>query len=207
MTARRRLFPASLIACATAFVAAAPAQAVNLKSLLTCPSETVVQPFTPWGDTSSYTLATGGNFESGAAGWAYTGAAKIVSGNETYYVGSKKDSHSLSLPSGSSATTGAMCAGITNPDFRFFVKNTGSSTSTLAVSVIYETALGLQVTAPVASLTAGSSWSVSPKIPILVNLLPLLPGNASPVAFTFTPQGSGNWSIDDLYVDPWNRGG
>ena len=207
MRPRTRLLPVSLIATAAAFVSAAPAQAVNLKSLVSCPGETVVQPFIPWSDASYYTLATGGNFESGAAGWAYSGGAKIASGNETYYVGSRKDSHSLSLPAGSSVTTAAMCAGVTNPDFRFFLKNTGSSSSTLAVSVIYETATGTQASAQVASLTAGSSWAVSPQIPILVNLLPLLPGNASPIAFTFTPQGSGNWSIDDLYVDPWNHGG
>ena len=35
--------------------------------------------------------------------------------------------------------------------------------------------------------------------------LPLLPGERTPVAFRFTPQGKGTWSIDDVYVDPHAR--
>jgi hypothetical protein len=36
---------------------------------------------------------------------------------------------------------------------------------------------------------------------ILANLQPLLPGDRTPVAFTFTPL-LGEWQIDDVYVDP-----
>jgi hypothetical protein len=205
MRAPTRLLPAGLIASTAILLNAASAQAVTLSSLTSCPGETVVQPFLPWGDSSQYTLATGGNFESGPSGWAFSGGAKIVSGNESYNVGSKHDSHSLSLPAGSSATSAAMCAGVTNPDFRLFVQNTGSSSSTLAVNVIYETSTGIQATIQVAALSATKSWAPSAKIPILLNLLPLLPGNATPIAFSFTPVGQGNWSIDDLYVDPWGR--
>jgi hypothetical protein len=44
-------------------------------------------------------------------------------------------------------------------------------------------------------------------MPLVVNLLPLLPGDYTPVAFEFTPQGyGGNWRIDDVYVDPRSRG-
>jgi hypothetical protein len=39
-------------------------------------------------------------------------------------------------------------------------------------------------------------------MPLVVNLLPLLPGEQTPVRFRFTPQGSANWQIDDVYVDP-----
>jgi hypothetical protein len=38
-----------------------------------------------------------------------------------------------------------------------------------------------------------------------VNLLPLLPGNYTPVEFRFTPQG-GSWQLDDVYVDPHHSG-
>jgi hypothetical protein len=44
-------------------------------------------------------------------------------------------------------------------------------------------------------------------MPIVANLLPLLPGDHTPVAFRFTPVGlGGDWRIDDLYVDPYRRG-
>jgi hypothetical protein len=36
------------------------------------------------------------------------------------------------------------------------------------------------------------------------NLLPLLPGSKTAVAFRFTAV-SGDWQIDDVYVDPFTR--
>jgi hypothetical protein len=38
-------------------------------------------------------------------------------------------------------------------------------------------------------------------MPIVVNLLPLLPGDHTAVAFRFST--AGNWQIDDVYVDPY----
>ena len=35
------------------------------------------------------------------------------------------------------------------------------------------------------------------------NLLPLLPGDMTPVEFRFTPLLGGDWQIDDVYVDPF----
>ena len=41
---------------------------------------------------------------------------------------------------------------------------------------------------------------------IVMNLLPLLPGGNTAVAFRFAPYGDGDWTIDDVYVDPWRHG-
>ena len=51
-----------------------------------------------------------------------------------------------------------------------------------------------------------SSWqpTVLPVV-VVANLLPLLPGQRTPVAFRFTPTLGGAWSIDDVYVDPYSR--
>jgi hypothetical protein len=38
---------------------------------------------------------------------------------------------------------------------------------------------------------------------VLASLLPLLPGQRTPVRFRFTPVGGASWQIDDVYVDPW----
>jgi hypothetical protein len=44
-------------------------------------------------------------------------------------------------------------------------------------------------------------------MPILANLLAVLPGGRTPVAFRFTPGGAGSeWMIDDVYVDPYCKG-
>jgi hypothetical protein len=43
-------------------------------------------------------------------------------------------------------------------------------------------------------------------MPVVANLLSVLPGASTSLAFRFTPTGSaGEWSIDDVYVDPAAR--
>jgi hypothetical protein len=208
MFLRRRLVSAGLIASAATLIGAASAQAgVLATSGVNCSSPALSQPFMPWGDVASYELAPGGDFESGAAGWTLSGGSQVTAGNESYFVTSSSDANSLALPAGSSATSPTMCVGIQNPDLRLFVSNTGSGWSNLQVSVNWEDAGGNVHTTTIANVSGGTRWSPTAQIPILVNLLPLLPGNMTPVSFNFTPQGSaGNWQIDDVYVDPWYRG-
>ena len=90
---------------------------------------------------------------------------------------------------------------------RLFVKRRSGgllSTSTLHVDVLFETATGDVASLPVGVVTNGGSWRPTPAMPIVVNLLPLLPGEMTPVAFRFTADG-GDWSIDDVWVDPYSR--
>jgi len=63
------------------------------------------QAFEDWGDRSNYMLMPGGSFEIGAPSWNLNGGAKVVSGNEPFYLHSRMDRRSLYLPSGSSAST------------------------------------------------------------------------------------------------------
>src|SRR6266571_7697488 len=65
--------------------------------------------FLPWGDTSNYMLTPGGSFEESTTLWKLSGGAKVVSGNEPYFIHSKKDRSSLYMPAGSSASTPTMC--------------------------------------------------------------------------------------------------
>lgn len=204
---RLRSLAASLLASACLLVlTAVPANAgLLVKSATGCSTPPVAQPFAPFGDSTLYSLVANGALESGSTDWSLS-KASVVSGNETYYVNSAKDSHSLSLPSGSSATTRAYCVGIDKPAMRFFARSSGTGLlSSLRVDVITETSLGLTLTLPIGTVSPKSSWSPSPKLMILASLLPLLPGQQTPVAFKFTPQGSGNWLIDDVYVDPHRR--
>lgn len=203
MLLRARLVPIGLIVSVAAMLAASSAQASPLvASAPSCAAQPEYQAFLPWADVANYTLVPGGNFEAGAPSWSLSGGAQEVAGNESYDVGNASDSQSLSLPAGSSATSTTMCVGIQNPDLRMFVLNSGAPTSVLSVSVNYLDGTGNSHTATIAQVTAGSGWAPTAQIPLVVNLLPLLPGNQTPVSFTFTPQG-GNWQIDDAYVDPW----
>jgi hypothetical protein len=200
-----RLLPLTTLAgTAAALALTGTAQAgILLATGTNCATQTMAQTFQPWLDPAQYTLVPGGTFEAGATPWALSGGAATTAGNESFYVHSAGDSRSVSLPAGSSATSPIM----QNPDLRLFALSTGSTESTLQVSVNYVDALGAAHSAVIAQLTGGSSWAPSLQMPLFVNNFTLLPGSQTPVSFTFAPQGSdgGVWQIDDTYVDPWGR--
>ena len=95
-------------------------------------------------------------------------------------------------------------SGSAEPTLRFFAKKNRApllGISTLAVSVYVKTSLGLVVPVPVGVVLGNGQWKPTPPMLIVANLLPLLPGDRTPVAFQFTPV-LGDWQIDDVYVDP-----
>lgn len=202
----------ALIAAAIAVVAVlTPGTAragllVNSTSAKNCTTQVFEQPFKRWLDYFQYTLVPGGNFESGAPAWTLS-KSKIVSGNETFYVRSSRDSRSLSLGAAGTATSQPVCVGIEYPVMRFFARNRGLPTSTLTVEVLFETSTGKVLSAPI-GVVPGLLPSWQPTLPYLVvaNLLPLLPNQKTAVAFRFRAVGlGGNWQIDDVFVDPHRR--
>ena len=204
----RRLAYAFGLALAIAGIAAPSAGAGPLVSSATdCEQQPLTRPFLPWLDVMRYELAPGGAFEGQRSKWKLEGGAQIVSGNESHYVRSRGDSKALSLPAGSSATSPAMCVGLLHPTLRLFARNEGGGLlSTMRVAVLFEDALGNVHRLPVGVALAGRRWSPTLPIPVIANLLPLLPGERTAVAFEFTPQGAGgSWRIDDVYVDPMRR--
>jgi hypothetical protein len=73
------------------------------------------------------------------------------------------------------------------------------------VSVRFETSLGIVLELPIGVVLPNSHWAPSLPMPIVANLLPLLPNQMTPVQFRFTPLGTATWSVDDVYVDPKSR--
>ncbi len=159
--------------------------------------------FAPWGDNSQYTLAPNGSLESGSMGWSLSGARVIPQSNTL-----RSGSYSLSLPSGSSATSPAACVKLADPASRFFLRNTGASDGKLKVEITYKSLLGLLTfNATLGYVQANGSWQPSPKYGhVLANVLGTLALNRSLSAqlrFRFTPTGRGaSFEIDDLFVDP-----
>jgi hypothetical protein len=197
----RKLFVLALAAAAALVVAPASASAGPLvSSAINCAEQSLGQTFLPWADLANYTLNPGGDFES-ASDWSMSGGAAVVSGNEPFNVGSATDSNSLLLPAGATAISDSMCVGLGHPDIRFFAKSS-NPTATLRVQVLFEDAFGNVQSAPIGAVTAGSSWAPMAPVPIVVNLLPLLPNNLTAVAFKFTASG-GSFQVDDVYVDPY----
>src|ERR1700684_4075031 len=73
----------ALAALALSICSAAPAQAA-LISTSACSDATLSQPFLQWGDSSSYELVPGGDFEGSLSGWTLSGGAQRVAGSEPY---------------------------------------------------------------------------------------------------------------------------
>ena len=166
-----------------------------------CPAQPLSQTFLPWLDVAWYVPAPNGGFEGGSEDWSLTGGAALVDGNNPYLSGE----HALALPSGASATTAPMCIGVEHPTIRLFARNTGAPSSTLAVSVVVsDPLLGVTRSLPIGLIGAGDSWSPTPVLPVVVNLLSLL-GNQQ-ASFRFTAlDDRGEWTIDDVYVDPYKK--
>jgi hypothetical protein len=192
---------AAALATTAALVVVPRALAVTMS---TCPKNTLSVPFQKWGDSGSYFLGPGGAFEGTLTGWTATGAAKIVSGNETSYVNSTKDKYSVSLPSGSAITSPSVCVTTSMPDLRLFVRNTGSASAKLNVNMTFTNSAGKPSTVTVASISGTSNWSLSPVVNFLQSVAPLVNGASQTwVTFTFAPVGTaGAWQVDDFFVDP-----
>jgi hypothetical protein len=171
-----------------------------------CSYPALTTPFAPWSDTASYTLVTGGTFEqTGSAGWSLAGA-RIVSGNESFYVHSTADKKSLSIPDLSTATTPTLCVSADTPSIRFFATNDGDLASPLTIDlgVITKNTTWSRLATLVAP---AKGWAASDVIQLNLPDSAFVSGTAK-VVFRFTAQGGGTggaWRIDDMYLDPFKR--
>ncbi len=210
MSLRRKSLRTAAAAVTAVVALAAGATTANAGVLVasspSCDDQALSKTFLPWLDVADYTPLAGADFETGARAWSLHGSA-VAAGNEPYRVGGANDAKSLALPSGASATSPTICVGITHPTIRFFAKRRSGgmlSTSHLRVDVLFETASGNVASLPIGLVENGGSWQVTSPILVAANLLALLPGETTPVAFRFTAE-DGDWSIDDVWVDPYMR--
>jgi hypothetical protein len=186
-----------LIAGLAVLAFAPQAQAGLLPS---CPG-TYSKPFAPWGDNANYGLVGDGAFESGAAGWSLAGGAKVVDGNESFYVHGAGEKRSLLLPRGSSATSPPVCMVLGRPKARLFAVAPSGSGS-FRVEVLSRSLLGILSVLDGGVVNAGSRWAPSQPLSLLGSNL----GSAlwaTNVQLRFRPIGDNSVAIDDVYVDPW----
>jgi hypothetical protein len=197
----RTLFAAVVAAVAVLAPAGTASAGLLSQSAGPCPSYASGKVFS--GDPFSYTLAPGGSFES-ASDLTLTGGARIVAGNETSYVHGSADRNSLLLPRGATATTGPICVGIDKPTVRFFAKRPGFALLPLmTVEGVYTTKSGGTASLPLVGLPlAGGGWSLQLPFVSLGSILEL--GDTTMMRFRVRAV-SGDWQIDDFYVDPWRR--
>ena len=170
---------------------AAQADPINLGN---CNGAALSTPFAPWADPSSYELAPGGDFES--ADWSLTGRAAVVNGSDPFAATGTLGDSSLSLPAGASAQSPPTCVDAAYPTVRLFATGTG----TMAVGVVYD---GVYIPAGVALVLGG--WQPTPVMLTSSAVPAALSGGTTDVSLVLTTL-TGNLRIDDVFIDPWNRG-
>ena len=188
----------TLVTLLLGWFAAAPASAA-LVNTGACNGASVSQPFLRWGDTGSYELVPGGDFEGTPAGWSLSGGAQRVAGSEPYGATGAVGSYSLELPAGASAQSPFTCVDAAYPSFRFFARNE-SLLASLLVQVVYQTPLG-PVALPIGAVALSGAWQ--PTLPMLTGsvVLGALSNGTAQVALRFTAL-AGPSRIDDVFVDP-----
>jgi hypothetical protein len=161
--------------------------------------------FSTFGDHATYSLAPGGSFESGAAGWSLA-RSSVASGNESFFIHSKSDSNSLSIGANGSAVSPPICVGITTPTFRFVARRTSGSWAQMNVNLLWTDASGTTHTTTAGSVNGDSGWAVTPVMNLGSSLPLWQPGSTLSVRLQFAPaQYGGDWAIDDVYIDPYAK--
>jgi hypothetical protein len=167
-----------------------------------CPATTTSTPFSSWGDTNSYSLVPGGNFESSPTGWTLSGAAARVAGSDPFAITGTLGSWALGLPAGSSAQSPFVCVEGTERTYRFVAHSQGAE-AIVEPELVYETTLG-NVTLLGKPTVVKSGWEPSPILHTGALLVTAITGQNAHLALRFTTL-AGKAVIDDVYLDPRMR--
>src|SRR4051812_24830388 len=197
--ARNRFALAVAVAALCAVLPAASASAALIETS-PCDGAQLSQPFAAFGDNAYYKLVPGGDFESGLSGWSVNGGAKVVSGGHSGRYG-------LSLPAGSSVTTPVSCVNAGAPSFRFFSKSSGGLLGLLPllkVDLVCRDSLLALVALPLGPALPSSTFKPSLSLLTASVVAGLVDDGEADLAFRFTSV-TGTWTIDDVYVDPFQR--
>jgi hypothetical protein len=180
---------------------------VSAASTRTCNSPLVERPFARFRDQRDYIMAPDGSFEDAVLeGWQLSGGAKRVTESDPVDLGTNDGRGMLAMPKGGVAISPTMCVDLHYPTFRLLGK---------AVRLPDSAAFRIEIVYPDApdphweDLTqfdsrqfvyAGSGWLLTSDL----DMKPELGGATAGfrrAAFRFTAL-SGDWRMDDLYVDP-----
>jgi hypothetical protein len=146
----------------------------------------------------------GGGFEAGAPGWITAGTT-VVSGNETSFVNSNTDAHSLAMPTLSMAVSPTVCVSMGDNTVRLFVKNSGVAYSVLHIQAYVQnplTGLVLSTGFDITGTPGATGWAPTKQL-LIPNLLGGLLGTQR-LTLAFSTRGpAATWNIDDVFVDPF----
>jgi hypothetical protein len=190
-----------VLATTTVIVGAVPA----LAQACTVSLPNATTAFSQFGDLANYAPAPGGTFESGTSGWMLNGAS-VQYGNESFFVNSPTDSHSLVVPSTSEPISAPICVDSTTPTFRLFDRQVSGGWSQMNINVLWTDSSGVAQVTTAGGISPSTSWAPSQVIN-LGSMLPLWqPGSSLTVRLQFVPAvGGGSIAIDDVEIDPYSK--
>jgi hypothetical protein len=179
-----------------------PPATAQAASVAKCESASLSEPFLKWGDTNTYSLAPGGDFEGSTPAWTLSGGAQRAAESEPFAATGVLGSWSLALPAGAQAQSPFTCIEPNDRTLRFFARSEGAQ-SRVGVSVVYQTILG-NIALPVGTAVLKSAWEPTATFHTGVLLGALLSEGSVHVALRFDSV-SGNSRIDDVFIDPRMR--
>ena len=179
-------------------------------SAQTCREPLIANPFSRFNDRRDYVMAPDGSFESERlSGWQLAGGARRVAEPDPVDLGDADGAGMLSLSANSTAVSPTMCVDLHYPTFRVLAKAARKPNfSELEIEIIYPDApkpewKELSKFDGKQFADAGSGWQLTSDM----DMDPDRGGKTAGfrrAAFRFTA-GSGEWRLDDLYVDPTRR--
>jgi hypothetical protein len=189
----------ALAATVAGVLAVAPA-AQAAQPIGTCPDEPPSsQPFLSYdGDDATYFPAPGGDFESGAPGWSFSGGATLVD--------SPADTGtSVSIPPGASALSPAICVSRAHVSARLYGQALdGPRRDRARIDVDVVSPLGL--TTADKNIRVEDTWGPTRAFRLGAGLFNLDPITlTTQIRLRFTTQGPATAVLDDLWVDPSAR--
>lgn len=196
----------SLLSVALLAVAASPALAAHTTipstALATagCAKPALASSLAAFGDSRSYFLAPGADFESAASGWTLTGGARTSAGSGPLRLGAAASS--LRLPAGATATSPTFCVDLNYPTFRFF---STKGNAPLSVDVIYP-ALGTKKPKATTVKGGGATWELAKDVDLRPTVVTKDAGwRLVQLRFVAGAGAPGDWLVDDVLVDPKMR--
>jgi hypothetical protein len=182
-------------------VAAIAFGALPATAAAACPDQPTSMVFAPWGDTSDYFLAAGGDFEGDATLWS---GGSLMAGNDPFYLAGGGDTQSLSIAAGATASSPTFCADVRHPDFRFVARPLNPhEPGTLDVFVRFRDWSSVWRTWHMATLSGIRFWTASDKIRLMRDL-PLPNSGQTTARVQFRANGDA-WAIDDVFIDPYRK--
>src|SRR4051812_21918985 len=133
-----------------------------------CKQPALRQVFSPWHDNRGYVLTENGGFEQGDTGWTLADGAAVIEGNEPLFLNDAADHQSLSLPTGSTATSPATCFSQGSPTFRFMAGTVGDRHARLKVEVLYTNGNGHAVTRTAGKIRGRDTWGPSKRLALAI---------------------------------------